>query len=196
MQPGTAKGARPRKQRVPVVLVRRRRPSRTACERGAPLAGHDDGAGLRQRLSRGYSAPPGVLQSVLACSRHHLGCPVHGGLPDRIGPMSHETDRRDPGDVGPGFMDAAELTIREGIARYVIGFVLACLLTAASFYVLNTSLIWGPGIPVALIVLAIAQMGVHLVFFLHITTAPDNTNNWLALAFAVLISSLSIACSL
>ena len=78
--------------------------------------------------------------------------------------MSHETDRRDPGDVGPGFMDAAEVTIREGIARYVIGFVLACLLTAASFYVLNTSLIWGPGIPVALIVLAIAQMGVHLVY--------------------------------
>ena len=110
--------------------------------------------------------------------------------------MSHETDRRDPGDVGPGFMDAAELTIREGIARYIIGFVLACVLTAASFYVLNTSLIWGPGIPVALIVLAIAQMGVHLVFFLHINTAPDNTNNVLALAFGVLIVALVIAGSL
>ena len=110
--------------------------------------------------------------------------------------MSHETDTRDPGDVGPGFMDAAELTVREGIARYVIGFILACALTAASFYLLNTSLIWGPGIPVALIVLAIAQMGVHLVFFLHITTAPDNTNNVLALAFGVLIVALVIAGSL
>ena len=110
--------------------------------------------------------------------------------------MSHETDRRDPGDVGPGFMDAAEVTIHEGIARYVIGFVLACVLTAASFYVLNTSLIWGPGIPVALVVLAIAQMGVHLVFFLHINTAPDNTNNIMALAFGVLIVALVIAGSL
>ena len=110
--------------------------------------------------------------------------------------MSHETDRRDPGDVGPGFMDAAEVTIHEGIAGYVIGFVLACVLTAASFYVLNTSLIWGPGIPVALVVLAIAQMGVHLVFFLHITTAPDNTNNILALAFGVLIVALVIVGSL
>ncbi len=36
-------------------------------------------------------------------------------------------------------------------------------------------------------VLAIAQMGVHLVFFLHITTGPDNTNNVMALAFGVLI---------
>ncbi|TMJ85708.1 MAG: cytochrome o ubiquinol oxidase subunit IV [Alphaproteobacteria bacterium] len=82
------------------------------------------------------------------------------------------------------------------MARYVIGFVLACALTAASFYVLNTSLIWGPGIPVALVVLAIAQMGVHLVFFLHITTAPDNTNNVLALAFGVLIVALVIGGSL
>ena len=40
---------------------------------------------------------------------------------------------------------------------------------------------------VGLIVLAIAQMGVHLVFFLHITSGPDNTNNVLALAFGVLI---------
>ena len=57
-------------------------------------------------------------------------------------------------------------------------------------------LIWGPGIPVALVVLAIAQIGVHLVFFLHITTAPDNTNNVLALAFGVLIVALIIGGSL
>jgi cytochrome o ubiquinol oxidase operon protein cyoD len=93
-------------------------------------------------------------------------------------------------------MDAAGLTIREGIARYAIGLVLASALTAASFYVLNTSLIWGPGIPVALVVLAIAQIGVHLVFFLHITTAPDNTNTVLALAFGVLIVALLIGGSL
>ena len=53
-----------------------------------------------------------------------------------------------------------------------------------------------PSIPVALAVLAIAQMGVHLVFFLHITTGPDNTNNVLALAFGVLIVLLVIAGSL
>jgi cytochrome o ubiquinol oxidase operon protein cyoD len=39
-------------------------------------------------------------------------------------------------------------------------------------------------------------MGVHLVFFLHITTGPDNTNNVLALAFGVLIVALVIAGSL
>ena len=39
-------------------------------------------------------------------------------------------------------------------------------------------------------------MGVHLVFFLHITTGPDNTNNVLALAFGILVVFLVIAGSL
>ena len=79
---------------------------------------------------------------------------------------------------------------------YLLGLALALLLTGASFWALNTHLIWGPGIGVALAVLAIAQMGVHLVFFLHITTGPDNTNNVLALAFGVLIVFLVVTGSL
>ena len=79
---------------------------------------------------------------------------------------------------------------------YTTGLFLAILLTATSFWVANTSLLWGPGLPLGLAVLAIAQMGVHLVFFLHITTGPDNTNNVLALAFGILIVFLVIAGSL
>jgi cytochrome o ubiquinol oxidase operon protein cyoD len=93
-------------------------------------------------------------------------------------------------DVGPGFLDASDHTVRQGIQGYVTGLALASLLTVASFYAVNTDLIWGPAIPIALVVLAVAQIGVHLVFFLHITTAPDNTNNVLALAFGVLIVAI------
>lgn len=96
------------------------------------------------------------------------------------------------GDVAPGVIDAAEETIWYGILGYLIGLGLASLLTVASFYVVGTNQIWGPGIPIALVVLAIAQIGVHLVFFLHLTTAPDNTNNVLALAFGVLIVALLV----
>ena len=70
------------------------------------------------------------------------------------------------------------------------------LLTATSFFIAGTDLVWQPSIPVAIIVLAIAQMGVHLVFFLHITTGADNTNNVLALAFGLLIVFLVIGGSL
>ncbi len=111
--------------------------------------------------------------------------------------MSDVPDDRSADDVGPGFLDAADHHgVRQGIQGYVLGLVLAALLTVASFYAVNTDLIWEPGIPVALAVLAVAQIGIHLVFFLHITTAPDNTNNVLALAFGVLIVALVIGGSL
>ncbi len=42
----------------------------------------------------------------------------------------------------------------------------------------------------------VAQIGVHLVFFLHLTTAPDNTNNVLALVFGILIVVLIIVGSI
>ena len=45
-------------------------------------------------------------------------------------------------------------------------------------------------------VLAIAQIGIHLVFFLHITTSPDNTNNVIALVFGVFIVVLIVGGSL
>ena len=70
---------------------------------------------------------------------------------------------------------------------YVVGLGLALLLTGVSFWVASTTSLWGPGVATGLVVLAIAQMGVHLVFFLHITSGPDNTNNVLALAFGVMI---------
>jgi cytochrome o ubiquinol oxidase operon protein cyoD len=110
--------------------------------------------------------------------------------------MTDMTDERSADDVGPGYLDAADHGVRQGIQGYVIGLALAVLLTVASFYAVNTTLIWGPGIPVALVTLAVAQIGVHLVFFLHITTAPDNTNNVLALAFGVLIVALVIGGSI
>lgn len=68
-----------------------------------------------------------------------------------------------------------------------LGLGFSVLLTVAAFALAGSNIVYAPAIPVALIVLAIAQMGVHLVFFLHITTGPDNTNNVLALAFGVLI---------
>ena len=83
-----------------------------------------------------------------------------------------------------------------GVLVYTIGLLLSVILTAISFWVANTSLLWAPGVPLGLAVLGIAQMGVHLVFFLHITTGPDNTNNVLALAFGMLIVTLVVGGSL
>ena len=87
-------------------------------------------------------------------------------------------------NVAPG---APHSNILSETVAYLIGLGFALVLTGVSFWVASTSVLWGPGVAVGLVVLAIAQMGVHLVFFLHITSGPDNTNNVLALAFGVLI---------
>jgi cytochrome o ubiquinol oxidase subunit IV len=108
--------------------------------------------------------------------------------------MSDTRYDRAPGDR-PILVDV-EVEASSGVFFYTIGLGLAVVLTATSFWVANSSLLWGPGIPLGLAVLAIAQMGVHLVFFLHITTGPDNTNNVLALAFGVLIVVLIVSGSL
>jgi cytochrome o ubiquinol oxidase operon protein cyoD len=97
-------------------------------------------------------------------------------------------------DLAPGDEEQASVKVR--VLGYLIGLGLAILLTATSFFVAGTDLVWQPSIPVAIIVLAIAQMGVHLVFFIHITTDPDNSNNVLALAFGLLIVFLVIGGSL
>jgi cytochrome o ubiquinol oxidase subunit IV len=97
-------------------------------------------------------------------------------------------------DLAPGDEEVVSVKLR--LLGYLIGLGLAVLLTATSFFIAGTDLVWQPSIPVAIIVLAIAQMGVHLVFFLHITTGPDNANNVLALAFGLLIVFLVIAGSL
>ena len=95
-------------------------------------------------------------------------------------------------DETPG--DAPEF--RAGLYKNLAGLGLSALLTLASFWAAGTGLVWGPGMPVLLAALAIGQMGVHLVFFLHITTDPDNTNNVMALAFGLLIVFLVVGGSL
>ena len=102
----------------------------------------------------------------------------------------------DDSDVAPGDEHVEGNGIAPRIIGYLTGLGLAILLTATSFFVAGTDLVWEPSIPVALVVLAIAQMGVHLVFFLHITTGADNTNNVLALFFGVLIVVLLMGGSL
>ena len=116
--------------------------------------------------------------------------------------MSHTADPgtigsdRHHADTAPGDEQASRDEVAQGIRGYLVGLGLATLLTLVSFFVSGTLLVWTPSIPVAICVLAMAQMGVHVVFFLHITTGPDNVNNIMALAFGVLIVMLLIGGSL
>ena len=104
--------------------------------------------------------------------------------------MTSETPSAVESDSAPG----GEAS--HGIGGYLLGLGLAGGLTWLSFAVANGNIVWGPGVPAALVAFAVAQMGVHLVFFLHITTGPEHTNNVLALVFGILIVALVLAGSL
>jgi cytochrome o ubiquinol oxidase operon protein cyoD len=110
--------------------------------------------------------------------------------------LAAQNSRGETGDLAPGQSHESPKSFAAGLGSYFVGLALAVGLTIASFWAAQTHLIYGPGVAAALVTLAIAQMGIHLVFFLHITTAPDNTNNVLALAFGILIVFLVVTGSL
>jgi len=85
---------------------------------------------------------------------------------------------------------------RSGLAKALMGLAASIVLTLASFWAAGTQAVWGPGVPVLLAALAIGQMGVHLVFFLHVSSGPEGTNTILALAFGVFVVALVVFGSL
>ena len=148
--------------------------------------------GIAALLARLLPAPPRRTQMVpqsLPLADATSAEPARAAMADQRSGGAERTDAA-PGEHpsrGQG---------ESGMQGYAIGLALAALLTAGSFYLSTTKLIWPPGVPIALIVFAVAQIGVHLVFFLHLTTGAENVNNSMALAFGVLIMVLLIGGSL
>ena len=81
---------------------------------------------------------------------------------------------------------------RSSLVRALLGLAASAVLTLASFWAAGTHGVWGPGVPVLLAALAIGQMGVHLVLFLHVSSGPESTNTILALAFGVFVVALVV----
>jgi len=102
-------------------------------------------------------------------------------------PATHEPQGRPPGVERGG---------HGSVLTYVVGLSFAIVLTLASFWASDTHVVWQPAVPVLLAALAIAQMGVHVVFFFNIGSGPDSTNNFLALAFGVFVVGLVVFGSL
>jgi cytochrome o ubiquinol oxidase operon protein cyoD len=82
--------------------------------------------------------------------------------------------------------------LRTDLLKYCGGLVLSIILTGVSFWASDTATVWPGGVPVLLAALAIAQMGVHLLMFLHVSSGPESTNNIMSLAFGVFVVALVI----
>jgi cytochrome o ubiquinol oxidase operon protein cyoD len=79
---------------------------------------------------------------------------------------------------------------------YLIGYAAAAILTIGAFAAAQSSALTPASVVAAIIVLAIGQMLVHLIFFLHISTSPNQRTNILAFAVTMLIVLLIVGGSL
>ncbi len=79
---------------------------------------------------------------------------------------------------------------------YLIGYAAAAILTIGAFAAAQSDVLTPASVVAAIIVLAIGQMLVHLIFFLHISTTPNQRTNILAFAVTMLIVLLIVGGSL
>jgi len=84
----------------------------------------------------------------------------------------------------------------ESLRPYVIGFVLALVLTAIPFAVVVGHVLPPFTTLVIIAILAVIQVTVHLRFFLHIDLQSTPRENILALAFAALLIFIMVGGSL
>ncbi len=76
--------------------------------------------------------------------------------------------------------------------NYIIGFILAFLLTCVSFIFATTDIVTKQVAIAGIIISAIAQMMIHLHFFLHLDTSSGLRWNLYTLLFALLLVSFFI----
>ena len=106
--------------------------------------------------------------------------------------MTDESDQRHRDAQGDDETPGDTPDLSGALRKLALGLAASVLLTLASFWAAGTGTVWSPGVPVLLAALAIGQRGVHLVFFLHVSSGPGATNNILALAFGVFVVGLLV----
>ncbi|CAD6545901.1 cytochrome o ubiquinol oxidase subunit IV [Paraburkholderia metrosideri] len=79
---------------------------------------------------------------------------------------------------------------------YMVGFVLSVILTAAAFGFVMTGMLTGQHALLAISALAVVQIVVHLVFFLHMSTSSAQRWNVMAFGFTVMTMVILVGGSL
>jgi cytochrome o ubiquinol oxidase operon protein cyoD len=82
------------------------------------------------------------------------------------------------------------------LKSYVVGFILSLGLTALSFGAVMTGVLSRDMILPAITLLAVVQLLVQLLFFLHLGTAPEQRNNTVIFLLTALLIVIVVALSL
>ena len=89
--------------------------------------------------------------------------------------------------------DTLDITVR----GYVTGFVLSVILTAIPFWLVMGNVLASPGLTIFVILgLAMVQIWVHMVFFLHMTSKAEGGWTWMSLVFTLVLLVIVLSGSL
>ena len=106
--------------------------------------------------------------------------------------MSHPSDHSPAhDDHGSHHNDSP---VHFSVRGYALGFVLSVILTAIPFWLVMDKVIASPATTAfVILVFAVVQMFVHMVFFLHMDTKSEGGWNMLALIFTVVLLVILLA---
>ena len=88
-------------------------------------------------------------------------------------------------------------TLHITVGGYVTGFVLSVILTAIPFWLVMGKVFANPTVTTFVILgLAIVQIYVHMVFFLHMTSKAEGGWTWMSLIFTLVLVVITLSGSL
>jgi cytochrome o ubiquinol oxidase subunit IV len=100
------------------------------------------------------------------------------------------------GEAGGHQVPQPAAEARQELRSYIIGFVLALLLTALAFGLAAFKLLTGPTLMMAIGILALVQVAVHFRFFLHIDLSQQKREDLQLILFSSLLILIMVAGSL
>ena len=107
---------------------------------------------------------------------------------------SHATDHSHGHDHGHGHGDGAAHGSFKG---YMTGFILSVILTAIPFWLVMADVLSSTtATSIAVMGLAIIQIVVHMIYFLHMNTKSEGGWNMLALIFTLVVVVIAVSGSL
>ena len=102
--------------------------------------------------------------------------------------------------VGPHDLDEQleqHDTLHISVGGYVTGFALSVVLTAIPFWLVMNDVLGSTGYTiVAILALAMVQIYVHMVFFLHMTSKAEGGWTWMSLIFTLVLLVIVLSGSL
>ena len=103
---------------------------------------------------------------------------------------------RVPGHHGAG-EELDHDTLHITVGGYVTGFVLSVILTAIPFWLVMGKVLESPTVTTFVILaLAMVQIYVHMVFFLHMTSEAEGGWAWMSLIFTLVLLVITLSGSL